>query len=234
MINRSDRWGGSPLDDAFRHKHAPVIQFLRQHGGTFGSPSQSSCFITAASEGDLEEVKALLEYGNIDLNQGDYDKRTALSLAAAEGHSDVVRLLCEAGANVNVRDRWGNRPLDDAKASGHSTCVAILKEAGAKYGSAATSAMGHEALLDLMQKHGKIRDGLLSMDWHDVKDLLKSIGEDNATDEVVQKLFAVADVDHTGLIDTETFLAHHETFLAGRPARIILVVGGPGESPVHP
>lgn len=227
-INRSDRWGGSPLDDAHRHRHGKVIAFLRQHGATFGSPSQSSCFITAASEGDMEEVKALLEYGNIDLNKGDYDKRTALHTAAAEGRSEIVRLLCKAGANVNVRDRWGNRPLDDANASDHATCVEILENAGAKHGSSAASTIGHEALLDLMQKHGKVRDGVLSMDWHNVKDLLKDIGEDNATDEVVQKLFAVADVDRTGLIDTETFIAHHETFLAGRPARIILVVGGPG------
>ena len=49
-----------------------------------------------------------------------------------------------------------------------------------------------------------------------------------ATDEVVQKLFEVADVHGTGVIDTEHFIAHSETFLGGRPARIILVVGGPG------
>lgn len=48
----------------------------------------------------------------VDINTGDYDKRTALHLAAGEGHADVIQLLCERGANVNVEDRWGGRPLD--------------------------------------------------------------------------------------------------------------------------
>ncbi|VEU42571.1 unnamed protein product [Pseudo-nitzschia multistriata] len=65
------------------------------------------------------------------------------------------------------------------------------------------------------------------MDWHDVQDMLTGIGE-KPTDEVVQKLFEVADKDKKGIITTEEFLANHETFLSGRPARIILVVGGPG------
>lgn len=75
QINRSDRWGGSPLDDARRGKHTEVIQFLQQNGAKFGSTSQAVMFITAASEGDVEEVQALLEFGEIDLNAGDYDKR---------------------------------------------------------------------------------------------------------------------------------------------------------------
>jgi adenylate kinase len=227
-INRSDRWGGSPLDDAHRHRHGEVIQLLRQYGATFGSPSQANNFITAASEGDVEEVKALLEYGNIDLNQGDYDKRTALHLAAGEGRLEVVQILCEAGADVNAKDRWGNRPLDDAIAANCQRCITFLEQSGAKQGpTAASSSMGEEALLDLMCTYGKVRDGILSMDWHDVKALLKGVGED-PTDEVVQKLFEVADVRGTGIIDAEAFITHSEVFLGGRPARIILVVGGPG------
>jgi ankyrin repeat protein len=37
-----------------------------------------------------------------------------LHLAAGEGHLDIVTMLCEAGADVNVEDRWGHRPLDEA------------------------------------------------------------------------------------------------------------------------
>lgn len=81
QVNRSDRWGGSPLNDALRHRHAAVVEYLKRAGGRSGSPSQSTCFITAAAEGDLEEVQKLLEFGNVSVNQGDYDKRTALHLA---------------------------------------------------------------------------------------------------------------------------------------------------------
>ena len=62
-INRSDRWGGSPLDNAHRHRHANVVKFLREQGAKFGSTSQATNFITAASEGDKEEVQAFLDFG---------------------------------------------------------------------------------------------------------------------------------------------------------------------------
>lgn len=67
----------------------------------------------------------------IDVNKGDYDKRTALHLAAGEGKDEVVRLLCEAGADVNVEDRWNRRPLDDAINGGHEKCIEILESHGA-------------------------------------------------------------------------------------------------------
>ena len=133
-INRVDRWGGSALDDAHRGKYVEVVQFLRSQGAKFGSTSQGTNFITAAAEGDREEVEAFLEFGTIDINQGDYDKRTALHLAAGEGHLDICQLLCEAGADVNVEDRWGHRPLDEA---GHAkknsdVMMKLLLDHGAK------------------------------------------------------------------------------------------------------
>jgi adenylate kinase family enzyme/ankyrin repeat protein len=225
-INRSDRWGGSPLDDAYRHRHGDVMELLQKHGGKFGSPSQANNFMAAASEGDVEEVEALLVYGSVDLNCTDHDKRTALHLAARDGRVDIVQLLCEKGADVNMRDRFGNRPLDEAKNAGHKECIQILEEHGGHLGNPEFCS-SQEALLDLMHTYGNTRDGELTLDLEDVREMLKAVGE-NPTDEVVEKLFEVADIDRNGLIDTEEFIAHSEMFLSGRPARIILVVGGPG------
>uniref|UniRef100_A0A7S4VSX4 EF-hand domain-containing protein n=2 Tax=Ditylum brightwellii TaxID=49249 RepID=A0A7S4VSX4_9STRA len=226
-INRSDRWGGSPLDDAHRHRHVNVVEYLRSVGGVMGSPSQATNFISAASEGDLEEVKVLLELGNVTFDQSDYDKRTALHLAAGEGHYDIIQYLCEQGADVNVRDRWGNRPLDDAKTGNHHKCAQLLEKYGAKHGSSSVRAMGQDALMDLMQHYGKVRNGVLSLDWHDVSNLLKGVGNDS-TDAFVKKLFEVADADGDGYIDEQEFFNNSELFLGEKPARIILVVGGPG------
>ena len=134
-INQCDRWGGAPLDDAHRHNHTEVITFLREQGGKFGNTAAAvSRFVEAASAGDEEEVRALLEFGNINIDQGDYDRRTALHLAAGEGRVKIVELLCKAGANVNVEDRWGNRPLNDAKKAGQNSAeiVKLLKEYGGK------------------------------------------------------------------------------------------------------
>lgn len=124
-VNRSDRWGNFPLDDAFRQGHETVVDLLRKYGGKFGSTSQVVNLITAASQGNVEEVKALLEFGSIDINLGDYDKRTPLHLACNEGHVEVVKLLCDAGADVNVEDRWGERPVDDARKANKNTDAII-------------------------------------------------------------------------------------------------------------
>jgi ankyrin repeat protein len=134
-INRSDRWGGSPLDDAHRHRHEKVVIFLREKGGTTGSANNTTNLITAAADGDLDEVRMLLAIGNVNLNEGDYDRRTALHLAAGEGHVEVVELLCEAGANVNATDRWGFRPLDDARSNKHNVVIQNLLKHGAEAGS---------------------------------------------------------------------------------------------------
>ena len=176
--------------------------------------------------------------GNIDINQGDYDKRTALHLASGEGHLDVVQYLCTAGANVNVADRWNNRPLDDAQSHGFINCVEMLQKFGAKYGSTEPSALGREALIDLFDQYSKKRNGIRdsfgvemsnvqSLDWHDVSDLLGNVGQ-KPTDDVLRKIFSAADDNHDGFIGLDEFLDHSDLFLQGRPARIILVVGGPG------
>jgi serine/threonine protein kinase len=151
-VNRSDRWGGSPLDDALRHRHTQVVAYLRDHGASTGSGNRAVNFITAAAGGDLDEVNMLLKSGrnektntgipSFDMNKGDYDQRTAIHLAAGEGHTAIVKALCEAGANVNVEDRWGRRPLDDAITGGHAEAQKILEHYGATIGQSEKSLNG--------------------------------------------------------------------------------------------
>jgi len=182
-VNRTDRWGGSPLDDAHRHRHTDVARYLRSRGARTGSFNLTSNLIAAAAAGDIDEVtmicasddhtplaldlsgsrtkgggggKSSLDMSRsrgkvtrtkqgsslevserpaqrdvVDINQGDYDKRTALHLAAGEGHLDVVQFLCKRGANVNAEDRWGGKPLDDAIQKGNERVAAVLRKYGA-------------------------------------------------------------------------------------------------------
>jgi ankyrin repeat protein len=41
------------------------------------------------------------------LNQSDYDGRTAMHLAVKEGNHKVVEVLLQKDADMNARDRWG-------------------------------------------------------------------------------------------------------------------------------
>ncbi|KAF3444329.1 hypothetical protein FNV43_RR14019 [Rhamnella rubrinervis] len=60
-------------------------------------------------------------------NQQDYDNRTALHLAASEGHASIVELLLHYKANVNLKDRWQRTPLTDARLYGHRDICRILE-----------------------------------------------------------------------------------------------------------
>ena len=81
----------------------------------------------AASQGDLNEVRALIATG-IEPGTADYDGRTPLHLAAAEGQTEVVRYLLAAGADPAPVDRWGGTPLSDAEGNGHAESAALLRE----------------------------------------------------------------------------------------------------------
>ena len=57
--------------------------------------------------------------------------RTALMIAAAEGHLDSVRLLVEAGSDLNLVDAEGSTALSLARSYGNLDVAALLAEAGA-------------------------------------------------------------------------------------------------------
>ena len=60
----------------------------------------------AASRSDLAQLTTLVQNG-APVDQGDYDHRTALHLAASEGLLEVVKFLIEeCSADPNPLDRW--------------------------------------------------------------------------------------------------------------------------------
>jgi ankyrin repeat protein len=98
-------------------------------------PSTANALISAAATGDLEALEKLLALPSVDVNKGDYDKRTAIHLAAGEGHVDVIKLLIQHNADVNVEDRFGNRPLDDAQRGKRAEVINLLRQHNALPGS---------------------------------------------------------------------------------------------------
>ncbi|KAM9486337.1 glutaminase kidney isoform, mitochondrial-like isoform 3-T3 [Clarias gariepinus] len=87
----------------------------------------------AAYTGDVSALRRFA-LSSMDMEQRDYDSRTALHVAAAEGHVDVVRFLLEAcKVNPVPRDRWGNTPLDEATHFGHHEVVTLLQDFHNKY-----------------------------------------------------------------------------------------------------
>ncbi|XP_059925272.1 glutaminase 2b isoform X1 [Gadus macrocephalus] len=82
----------------------------------------------AAYSGDVSALRRFA-LSSMDMDLKDYDCRTALHVAAAEGHLDVVKFLTETcEVNPFVKDRWANQPVDDALQFGHDSVVELLKE----------------------------------------------------------------------------------------------------------
>ncbi|XP_056098441.1 glutaminase 2b isoform X2 [Rhinichthys klamathensis goyatoka] len=82
----------------------------------------------AAHSGDVSALRRF-SLSSMNMELKDYDSRTPLHVAAAEGHVDVVIFLTQAcKVNPFVKDRWGNIPRDDAMQFGHKDVVKILQE----------------------------------------------------------------------------------------------------------
>ncbi|KAI3777245.1 hypothetical protein L1987_47043 [Smallanthus sonchifolius] len=88
-------------------------------------------FLSCASRGDRVGLNLMLRDG-ISPNVQDYDNRTALHLAASEGHASIVELLLHYKADVNLDDRWNRTPLTDARLYGHRDICRILEVNGGK------------------------------------------------------------------------------------------------------
>ncbi|KAM9484154.1 glutaminase kidney isoform, mitochondrial-like isoform 2-T2 [Salvelinus alpinus] len=70
-----------------------------------------------------KEVKFALS--SMDMEQRDYDSRTALHVAAAEGHAEVV--------NPVPIDRWDKTPMEEVLHFVHHDMVTILQDYQNKY-----------------------------------------------------------------------------------------------------
>jgi outer membrane protein assembly factor BamB len=95
------------------------------------SPAASAeALFDAARRGDRARVAQMLDAG-VDVNaRARYDV-TALAFAADKGHLDVVRLLVERGADVNVQDTfYKGRAIGLALSNGHLDVAQYLLEHG--------------------------------------------------------------------------------------------------------
>ncbi|XP_066247684.1 ankyrin repeat domain-containing protein 27-like [Euwallacea similis] len=79
--------------------------------------------IKATMENNREFVEFLLSLEFLDINCRDYSGKTAIHYASACGFQDIVLMLINCKANVNVLDNERNTPLHLACDKGHENCV---------------------------------------------------------------------------------------------------------------
>ena len=148
----ANRYGITPIYLACENGSAVVVDRLLKAGVSANAtgPMGETALHTCARTGKPDAAKILLAHGAT-VNPGDsWRGQTPLMWAAAEGHAAMIRLLAEAGADLNARstvvtwerqrseeprDKWlppgGFTPLLLAAREGRIDAVKTLVELGA-------------------------------------------------------------------------------------------------------
>lgn len=103
-------------------KIMPPKKHLDAHGQTF--------LARACARGEYDAVKKRLGERPEDINVADYAGNTPLQIAAINGCEDIVKLLIDAGCNMDCVNYDKDTPLLDAVDNGHFGVVKLLLDAG--------------------------------------------------------------------------------------------------------
>jgi ankyrin repeat protein len=129
-INALNQTGISPLATACRAANWPLAKFLLEHGAKPAPADGEPALVAAAgiADDDVAGVKLLLKH-RAAVNAVDARHRHALLNAASEGHEQIARALCAAGADINLADQHGSTALMEAARAGAGGIVQLLADA---------------------------------------------------------------------------------------------------------
>ncbi|PVH35371.1 hypothetical protein PAHAL_7G164200 [Panicum hallii] len=127
-VNSIDKFGNSTLLLALRSGHDRITSLLVKHGAALNLEDAGGYLCRVVTDGRIDLLNRLLRFG-VDPNCKNYDQKTPLHVAAAEGLHLVAGMLIGFGADVQAKDRWGNTPLDEGRRCSCKPLVRILEQA---------------------------------------------------------------------------------------------------------
>jgi hypothetical protein len=117
--------------------------------------------VAAVRQEDLKKIASLLESGISPDSTDSSGEWNALRTAARTGNGDIVKMLINAGADINSKDSYGNTALIIAVLMNKKDAVKILLNAGAEVNS--RNHAGKTALSAAISKgYDEVRDILLN------------------------------------------------------------------------
>jgi hypothetical protein len=134
-VNAKDLIQDTPFLVAGAEGRAELLKLMLAAGADLKDTNRygGTALIPAAHRGHVEAVKLLIATG-IDKDHVNNFGWTALMEAVVLGdggpaHTEIVRLLVQAGANASIPDRDRITPLEHAKRRGYAEMVRILSAA---------------------------------------------------------------------------------------------------------
>jgi ankyrin repeat protein len=205
LMDEEDRDGETPTSLAFKNSHVNTWQLLLVTGlklsasGCRTSRRQSSFkeyyLLNAARSGWLELMECLVATDPII----DPETECALPLceAVSNGHTAVVALLLQVGANCNTANKDDDPMLCLAAAAGYSTTVDVLLQAGADRDGRTKD--GDTALYLAVEKQHvmvvrKLLDNGVNVEVPNGRGKMpKSLAEENDDDEILRMILKTLD-----------------------------------------
>ena len=131
-INQADDLGNTLLHGASQHNNVAAAKLLLQHGIDKNRRNRdgNTALAMAIIENNLDMFTLLLDKTRI--NDRYEAETTAPILAARNGNDDIIRLLSNAGANFNLKDKAGLNAMDYADKRNHASTKALLAAMGVK------------------------------------------------------------------------------------------------------
>ncbi|KAH9909661.1 hypothetical protein F4778DRAFT_8448 [Xylariomycetidae sp. FL2044] len=120
-VNEMVSYGDTPLLWAAKADHAEVMKVLCK--------GDAITLHWLAENGESELIIKLLD-ADYDINALDFHKRTPVNYAVQLGKLDVVKLLISRGANLELEDVKGYRPLQKALRAKSREIIEVLLEQG--------------------------------------------------------------------------------------------------------
>ena len=155
QVDLQDTDGSTALMLASDNEDMDIAKLLMDHGAKVG---RDHVLVAACMSGDDSLVLSLINSGvNVNcLVKIDGSEWSPLMMASSEGHTDIVKLLLQRGAQVDLQDNVGLTALMWASEAGNVETVQLLLEHGARVdletndGITAMNRAGSHEILDLL------------------------------------------------------------------------------------
>jgi uncharacterized protein len=130
-VNELDANQDAPLVIAAYKGYTQIVKLLLEAGADVKvvDPEMKATALHAAAYAGRTEAAQLLIAYKIDINkQGPYNGYSALHDAIWENNIETAKVLIDAGANLKIKSKEGQTPLELAQARNRKEIIALIEQ----------------------------------------------------------------------------------------------------------